>query len=107
MGLADARAGLEAVHPGHAHVEQHEVEGRRLQHLEGGLARLGAGALEAVLGQEVEQAARDVGIVVDDEDAGGSGVPRADVAGPREGHREIGGPHVGHKDRPRTGKDPP
>ena len=39
------------------------------QHLEGGLARIRARALEAVLGEEVEQAARDVGIVVDDEDA--------------------------------------
>ena len=107
VDLADARARLEAVEARHAHVEQHEVVGALPQHLEGGLARLRPRALEPVLGEEVEQAAGDVGIVVDDEDAGGGRCAGADVVGPREGHRKVGGPHVGHRAGPVPAKTRP
>jgi hypothetical protein len=67
--LADAQAGLEAVHAGHAHVEQDEVEGLVDEPLQRLLARFGPLGVLLVERQQVHQRAGDVRVVVDDEDA--------------------------------------
>ncbi len=81
VSLADAHAGLEPVHPGQAHVQEHEVEPLLTQPIERGLARVRARGFEAVVAEQLHHGPRDVGVVFDDQDLGqGHSGRRASVA---------------------------
>ena len=70
MGLADARAGLEAAHARQPDVEQDEVEAAGRERVEAALARFGAVGHVAVQAQQIQQRLADVWVVVDDQDLG-------------------------------------
>ena len=71
---ADQRGGLEAVHLGHAHIEQDEREGG-LQDRAQRLAPGGSGHDRAVgPGQQRLESLEAVRLVIDDEDVGGGGI---------------------------------
>ena len=81
VALADAHAGLEPVHPGQPHVQEHQVEPLLGQPVETGLARFGPAGLEAVMAEQLDEGPRDVGVVFDDQDLGqGRSLERASVA---------------------------
>ena len=66
--LADAAADLQAVQPGHHHVQQHHVRLDLAEFFQALFPIVGGGDLVALLGQVEPQQLADIGIVVHDKD---------------------------------------
>jgi hypothetical protein len=68
FALADPAAHLVTAHPGHHHVEQHQIGALLLEHLQRFGSGSGAADVEVARGQQVDQQPHVVGRVVDHED---------------------------------------
>jgi hypothetical protein len=81
VALANPRTGFEPAHARQPYVQENQVEGLLAEPRQGRLARFSSLGYEAMVAQELDERARDMGVVFDDEDLGhGRSLERTSVA---------------------------